>query len=191
MDLKRQQFIRKTANLKNTLFLGFLLLVMSVFIMPEAAKEIERCAHGTVMLDGVFYYSPKKIHNIIGAYGEKGRKLYIAVELSADFIYGVIIALFLCFLIVWSASISKNRIIRFRYFIWLPSLYLLANCMENSGVIFMLYNYPKAYYLLALATLFFSFSKLILMLACLGLVAWNLVIYVKSKSNPSPPINTF
>jgi hypothetical protein len=191
MELKRQQFISKTANLKNTMFLGFLLLVMSVFIMPEAAKEIERCAHGTFMLDGIFYYSPDKIHSIIGAYGEKGRKLYIAVELSADFIYGIIIALFLCFLIIWSASISKNRIVRFRYFIWLPFLYLLANCMENSGIIFMLCNYPKPLYLLALATLFFSFAKFILLLACLILISWNLVIYAKTKSNPSPPINTF
>lgn len=173
------------------MFLSFLLLVMWVFIMPEAAKEIERCAHGTSMLDGIFYYSPSEIHRIIGAYGDKGRKLYIAVELSADFIYGIIIALFLCFLIVWSASISKSRVVRFRYFIWLPSLYLLANIMENSGIVFMLYNYPKAYYLLALSTLFFSFSKLILMLACLGLIVWNLVSYIRSKSNPIPPINTF
>ncbi len=90
-----------------------------------------------------FIISPDQIYDRICAYGDKGRALYIIVEFTADFFFWIVIALFLCSLMVWSTFNSKSQIVSFNYLVWLPALLLLTNCIENTGIILMLLSYPE------------------------------------------------
>ena len=183
MNRKKQLIIIKTATIKNTTLFGVILLIMAFFIMPEAEREIELYANGIGRIDGVFYYLPDQIYDIIGTYGDKGRSLYIAVELTADFFNAVIIALFMGSLMIWSAFISKNKSISFDCLVWLPILLLFTDCLENTGIIWMLLDFPKRHFSLSLATSVFAFSKTMLTLACLTIAGRNMVSYSVNKLN--------
>ena len=189
MDQKKRLIIKKTATGKNTLLLGFLLLILAFFIMPEARQQIGLYAHGTGMIDSELYFSPDQAYQMIEAYSEKGRQLYIAVELTADLFYTIVTALFLCSLLIWSSSIAKNGSIKLIFLIWLPSLLLLVNCLENAAIIWMLSGFPEKYFYLALLTSFFSIAKLILILSCLCIAGWNLALYSSTKFDLGLKIN--
>ncbi len=183
MDFKKRLIIKRTASFKNTALLGFLFLIMCLFIMPEARQQVELCTHGTGLIDGKFYYTPEQINKMIAAYGEKGRNLYIAIELTADLFYSIVIALFLCSLLIWSSSISQNNSIKLKHLILLPFLFLLANFFENTCIVWMLSNHAENYFFLILATAFFSFSKLVLLTLCLCIIGWNLALFSSAKFN--------
>ena len=141
--------------------------------MPEAKKQIKQYADETDLIDGLFCYSPVQVYEMIAAYGEKGRNLYIVVELTADLFFYIVIATFLSSLLIWSSIKSKNKSISMRQLLLLPFLSFTANCLENGGIIWMLYNYPEKYFYLALGTSLMTFLKWILLTLCICIVAWN------------------
>ncbi|GJM32507.1 MAG: hypothetical protein DHS20C18_15080 [Saprospiraceae bacterium] len=175
MNSKKLSYIKKTASLKNTLLLALLFLIMSLFIMPEATKQIKQYSHETGLIDKLLYYPPSKVYAMLSAYGERGRNLYLVVELTADMVFSIVIAAFLGFLLIWSSLKSRNFSIKMKYLLWLPVALLLANWLENGGIIWMLINFPEQYFFLALVTSFFTLSKWILILICGGIAGWNLV----------------
>ena len=181
MNRKNLLAIKKTATLKNTILFGLLLLVMGFFIMPEATSQIKQYAHETDIIDGLFYYSPEQLYDMIAAYGKKGRQLYIAVELTADLVFSIVIAAFFSSLLIWSGAKSGNKVIKINYLFFLPALSMISNWLENGGIVWMLARYPEKYFYLALATSFFTFSKWILLLLCLFIAVWNLlrIIFIK------------
>ena len=186
MNRKKQLIIKKTATLKNTLLLGLLFLIMAFFIMPEASKQIKQYAPQTDLIDDLFYYFPDQVFNLVEAYGEKGRKLYIVVELTADLVFSIFIAAFFSSLLVWSASRCRDNSIAIKYLLLLPFLSMLANWLENGGIIWMLSRYPEKYFFLALITSFFTFSKWMLTIICLCIAGWNLFkLFFKNFHLPS------
>ena len=175
MNRKRQLIIKKIATPQNTLLLGLLFLIMVLFIMPEATKQIKLCSFNTGLIDGIFYHTPEQVYNKIFAYGEKGRKLYVAVELTADLFLYIVIAAFLSSVLILMATKSHNKAIQFKYLFWLPASAMIANFLENGMIILMLVIFPKKYFFIAIFTSIFAFFKWFLIILCLIILFWNLV----------------
>ncbi len=188
MTRKQKLILRKTASLKNTSLLGILFLIMSCFIIPDANKQIQQYAPETGLIDFLIYYSPDQLYQMISAYGKQGRQLYIVVELSADFIFSIVIAAFFSSFLIWSDSKLKTHFIKIEYYLLFPIIFMLANFLENLGIIWFLSNYPTKSFFLASVTSIFTFSKWISILLCLGIIAWNLIQIAMSKINHSSTI---
>ena len=185
MNRKQKILLRSTASLKNTTLLAILFLIMCCFIIPDANRQIELYAPGTGLIDFLIYYSPDQLYQMIAAYGKQGRQLYIAVEFSADFIFSIVIAAFFCSFLIWSDSKLKIHSIKFDYFLILPIISVVANCLENMGIIWLLFSFPTKYFYLAFATSFFTFLKWLSIISCIGILAWNLINIAILKFNHS------
>ncbi|MEO1261997.1 MAG: hypothetical protein AAFZ15_24550 [Bacteroidota bacterium] len=173
-----QSFVEETATFKNTLLFGVLCLTMALFIMPEAVREISLGgAEDAHLLDNVIFSTPARMYRMIGDYGEIGRKLYLAVELTADLFYSIVLTLFLGSLMVFSNKLCERKVFRFRQIVWLSTAVLLVNWLENGLIIWMLIHYPAKYVLLCLATSFFTALKWSLILVCQIISCWNLLNY--------------
>ncbi len=200
MNQALKQIIKNTATPKNTLLFGCLVLIMAFFIMPEATRQMEIYAPGTNRIDGIFYQSPEKIYNTISAYGSKCRQLYVVVEASADFIYNIVTAMFLCSMLVWSSSFSNSNSIKFKYLLILPFLSFLFGSLENVGIIWLLLDFPIKHFFLSLLVLSFAFIHLLTILTCCSISIWYLALHFIPKfaqilninnSNNSPETDSF
>jgi len=154
--------------------LGLLYGIMAFFIIPNAKKQIKQYAHETELIDGLFFSSPDQIYEMITSYGEKGRKLYIAVEATADLVYSIVIAAFFSFFLVWSTSGSNNKKIKIKHLLLLTFLIIITNCLENGCIIWMLFHFPERFFYLAIITSFLTFIKGLAIISCLSIATWNL-----------------
>lgn len=178
MYAKRQTAINKAATLKNVLLLGLLYLIMTVFIMPEAEREIERSAYGMGRLQTFLFRSPGKLYEQIGSYGTEGRALYAAVEMTADICYAVVIALLLACLMLWSSSASYGKTLASKRLLALPLVSFLLTIFNSVGIAWMLTYYPVHYYLLPLIIFYFSKLNLLTVLLCTVVIGRNIVCWI-------------
>lgn len=175
MYAKRQAAIYKAATLKNVLLLGLLYLIMTVFIMPEAEREIERSAYGMGRVQTFLFRFPDKLYEQIGRYGTEGRALYAAVEMTADICYAVVFALFLASLMLWSSQAAPGKTWTLKRLLVLPLVsFLLAVC-NSIGTAWILINYPANYHFLPLTIFFFSKLNLLAALLCTVVIGRNIV----------------
>lgn len=182
MIRKKQHFLKNIVTLKNTLMIGLLYLIMALFIVPESGKQLSQYADGVQMLDQLYFYSPAQLYELIAAYGEKGRQLYIAVELSADLVFAIVTGIFIGFLLLWSNAKLEAGMLKKNHLIRLPLIYILLNFFENLGIIGNLIIFPISSYYLALATCFFTVCKWLSLLLCLGFILRNLSLLLISKT---------
>ena len=187
------KFIRaalKMASLQHSLLLALLLAIMIGFIMPEAVKEIRRYTPGVKLLDTQLFYTPAEVVDLFNRYGERGRALYIVVELTADLFLGLVIAGFLLSFLIWCHTKLSDKIIRIHYLIVLPFGLMIANSLENMGIVWMLAKYPKEFFYLALFTGLLTLIKWLLLILGFGLVTWYLLKLIHRKfdisTNQSP-----
>jgi hypothetical protein len=183
MTRKNKLLLKRTATLKNTSLLAVLVMIMMFFIMPDANTQIRQYAPNTSIIDTLFFYFPDQLYRMISEYGSKGRSLYIAVELTVDLFFFIVIAAFLCFFLIWSSSKNYAKTLKIEFLVFLPLLLIVANCLENGGIVWMLIFYPKKFFYLALLTSFFTFLKWILIISCLGIAGWHVarIFYKKVK----------
>lgn len=175
MYTKRQAAINKAATLKNVLLLGLLYLIMTVFIMSEAEREIERSAYGLGRLQTFLFRSPGKLYEQIGRYGTEGRALYVAVEMTADICYAVVIALLLACLMLWSSSASHGKTLAPKRLLALPLASFLLTVFNSIGIAWMLTYYPVHYHFLPLIIFLFSKLNLLAVLLCAVVIGRNIV----------------
>jgi len=178
--------VQETASLKNTVLLGLLFLFVAFFILPEATKQILQYGEETNLINGKFYFSSAQIYQMLSEYGDKGRSLYLIVELTADLFFSIVSALFLGTLLIWSAFRSRNHRIKIKYLLCFPILLLLISMLENGVIVWLLYHYPLQYTLLAFTTSFLALFKWALALSCVVLASWNLLLLLFQKSGTTP-----
>ena len=183
MTRKNKLLLKRTATLKNTFLLALLLMILGFFIMPDANSQIRQYAPDIPIIDALFFYFPEQLYRMISEYGAKGRSLYIAVELTVDLFFFIVIAAFLCFFLIWSSSKINAKTLKIEFLVFLPLLSIVANCLENGGIVWMLIFYPEKFFYLALLTSLFTFSKWILIISCLGIAGWQVahILYKKVK----------
>lgn len=126
------------------LMLCYLLVVFVLF--PAMASE---AARGTGPLDLLFHYSPDRAYAMIEAYGPQGRSAYRLSALTADVVYPVVYSLMFS---VWLTLLLRPRAPGRCLLQILPFTVLIADLLENSGIVAMLTLYPARHDGLAMAT---------------------------------------
>jgi len=168
--------LAKLASVKLSLLLLLLVIVFNVAIMPNLTGDKK-----AVPIDIHFAYSPEKAYELINSYSDATRKSYMIGSMTLDVIYPVVYVLFLSFsLVVLFRKYEKLA--------WLPYFLFVSDLLENTGIITLLYNYPKELYHLAIVTSVFSTVKwilsiLIVLILCTGLV---MKIAVRLKESKLP-----
>ncbi len=153
----------KFASLKLSLILFLFVIIFNVLIFPFFAH-----AKNAEPIDIHFAYSPEKAYELINSYSEATRESYMISEMTLDVLYPVVYTLFMSISLILLFP-SKEKVA------WLPYLVFASDLIENTGIIVLLYNYPKELYNLAIITSVFSTIKwllalLILMIMIIGLV---------------------
>ena len=181
MNRKRILFIRNTASPQNTLLLGLLLLILSFFIMPEAIKQIQQYPQDANLIDLQLWYSPTQVTQMLQGLGENGRKLYLAVELTADLFFWLVAGGFLCSFLLTTARRLNPQPIKTTYLLALPALVIVFNLLENSGIAWMVVQYPAKFHFLALASAFSTFSRWLCLAICLGFSGYFSFLLLQHK----------
>jgi len=137
----------KYASVKVSLFLLLLMIVFNAFIMPNLAGDQQ-----AVPIDLQFAYSPERAYELINSYSAETRHNYMIGEMTMDVLYPIVYTLFLSItLLLLYPQKEKLALI--------PYVIFIADMLENTGIITMLYNYPTELYGVAMATSVFSTIK--------------------------------
>jgi hypothetical protein len=125
-----------------------LLIVVAVFLVthvlrfPGSLPYLMEVTEGREILDQQASFSSEETYQRLGAFGERGRQMYMRTLLTVDIIFplGVFIFLFL-----WSRYASEQIGVKSLGYALrgLPVAYLAVDFLENLSVAAMLLNYPE------------------------------------------------
>lgn len=153
----------KYASVKASLLLLLLVAIFNVVIMPNLAGDQQ-----AVPIDLQFAYSPERAYELVNSYSEETRYNYMIGEMTMDVLYPVVYTLFLSLTLL--LLFPKNQKLAL-----IPYVIFVADMLENTGIVTMLYNFPKELYTVAMLTSVFSTIKwsvvaIALLLLIVGLV---------------------
>jgi hypothetical protein len=169
----------RLATWRNILILWALLVFYNLLILAPAYARIEALSGGVRALDFLIAYRPEKAFDMIVAYGEEGRRYYASIALSLDTIFPVLSALAFGLTIarVYGGAFSREGVLHRALFV--PVGAMVADLLENVGIVTMLLSYPSRSLVIALLTSSFSTVKWTAvaaesLLVVIGVVAWAL-----------------
>lgn len=156
-------FFLQYASVKTSLLLFVIWVLFMAVIMPNLAGD-----KSAVPIDLQFAYTPDRAYELIDSYSPETRSSYIIGEMTLDVIYPIIYTLFLSltFLLLYP---NKQKIAFFPYVIF------IADMLENTGIIIMLYNYPARLNNVAIITSVFSTIKWSLVVIAFVLLITGLI----------------
>ncbi len=154
--------LKRLATVQNILLLLAVFLIYNLALMQPLYARIEDYSGGVGALDMRFSYTPEQAYRMIAAYGEEGRRYYATIALTLDTIFPLLVALL--FGLAFTYLIERTRsprspLLRLRY---LPLAAMLADLLENAGIVSMLLSYPDRLNALARLTSLFSTAKWLL-----------------------------
>ena len=172
--------IKKASTPKNTIIAFFLLLIMTAYIMPGAVNDIHRHNNQTQLLDGRIWTGPSLTFEMIDAYGENGRQLYMIVEATAGFFYSIILAVALTSALVLTGMQTQFKFLNLSTLVLIPVFGMLINWIENLSIVTLLWFHPIESYSLALLTSIFTLTKWSLLFLCLEIIICQLAMIAAS-----------
>ncbi len=172
-------YLQRQALASNLLLLGALFAIMALVIMPAAVNDLKMDSGGLAPLDVEWHYGPQTAMDRVKAYGESGRERYLFIALTADLVYPLVYALFLCLLSarMWQGmqrGLSSHTVLPnwTSCLVMLPLLISLFDLLENAAIIQLLYTYPEEHVAVAQAAGIFTTFKWI----CAGMTGLLLAI---------------
>jgi hypothetical protein len=176
---KLSGFLHRISNGRFLALLAIVFVVMNLFLALSPSSPINalrRYADGSI-LDMEFNFSPDRAYDVLSAYGDTGRQYYASVFSILDLITPVVMNIFLAALL---SIISRQVFAPYSHLQavnLLPLGALVADYLENLGIVLLIRFYPLRLEGLAraasLATDFkflFTFASLVFIL--IGLVTW-------------------
>ncbi|MDD2983704.1 MAG: hypothetical protein PHQ74_09975 [Crocinitomicaceae bacterium] len=151
------KFLEKFSNWRILL----VLLVLNI-VFPAVVFPLFQGDPANVPLDLQFSYSPTKAYELLAQFSAADLKLYRILELTGDIAYPIIYGVFLSLLIF---KLSRNTI-----FSSIPLLAIVADILENSGIVILISSLPKELHTLASITSIFSSLKWILIVCSMLLI---------------------
>jgi hypothetical protein len=126
-------------------------------------------------LDFLIVYRPEKAYEMIAAYGEQGRHYYATIAPTLDTIFPLLSgsAFILTIASVYRRAFSREGVLHRALLI--PVGAMVADLLENVGIVTMLLNYPRELRTIALLTSSMSTVKWTAVTAEIVLVAIGLV----------------
>lgn len=156
-------FLRKHASKRNILILLALFLLFQQVLFPHLLPKGEHA----IMLDTQLFYSAERAAEIMNNYTNDIRRGFITGTLTLDLIFPWIYTLLLSFLFV---RFFKNPTIALS-----PFLILIADYLENTGIVIMLLAHPQKFPTLTAVTALFSGIKWALLFIISALLLFGIV----------------
>jgi hypothetical protein len=181
MIAKLSDFLTRQANGRNILIFLALFILMNAVVLPWGGGRIAAYSGGVEAIDLQLWYTPEQVYQMIAAYGEQGRAFYIAFELIADtaypFIYGGLFALLTTYLLRRGlppeSSMQKLHLV--------PAAVVVADFMENLGIVIMLAAYPAELTAVAYFAATFTLLKWALFGATIVVTLFGLVTAIRAR----------
>jgi hypothetical protein len=168
----------RLARWRNILILWAALVAFNLVVIGPAYGRIETFSGDVGALDFLIVYRPEKAYDMIGAYGEQGRRYYATIALTLDTVFPLLSALTfgLTLARVYRRAFSRPGVLHRALFV--PVGAMAADLLENAGIATMLLSYPKRLLAVALLTSSFSTVKWTAIAAesillIIGLIAWG------------------
>ena len=152
------EFLEAKAGPKTVVVLVMAILPFNALLFPIVGDKLEELS-GYRLLDSLFSYSSSEAYHRIQAYGPSGRFLYLVSSWSIDFIYPLLYAFLLSFLLTLFLRRSYDAgspIIRLQL---LPFGMMVFDYVENFLIAVLLAFFPTKITLLAQAASFFTSLK--------------------------------
>lgn len=139
-----------------------LFLVLFLVVFPMVSAQLAIFSGGLQMIDMETSYTPEQVYQMIAAYGEQGRSLYLITTLTADILYPLDYSLLFALLIVTTflEAFPTGRMFRMvRNLSLIPFITAIFDLLENFGIVAMLALYPQQIPFLAQAASLFTTLK--------------------------------
>src|SRR5438105_4499939 len=178
------------ATRRNVLLVVALDLVMNAALLPLASARLAVVSGAVGPFDNSFAYTPAQAYSALAAYGSAGRAFALSSELTLDLVYPVIYTLFFCLASLYflqRAAPGRPALARLAL---IPFLALVADYLENAGLITLLLNYPAQLLVLAQATSLLTTLKWLLHCLSLALLAASAIgtlLARRQRATPAQP----
>lgn len=134
-------------------------------------------------LDLLFYYTPEKAYHILTSYDETARLAYISGSRSIDALYPVYYATLFGLILTYFCSrclplSSRQQVLRL-----LPYVAMMADWLENAGIVTMLRNLPQKTDALATITAMLTTTKWLFVIISILLCAYFALMYYRLHRN--------
>jgi hypothetical protein len=178
------------ATRRNVLILVALDLVMNAALLPLAAARLSVLSGGVGPLEALFAYTPTQAYATLAAYGPAGREFGLSTVLTLNLAYPVVYSLFFSLASLYflqRAAPGRPGLARLAL---LPFLALVADYLENAGLIVLLLSYPTQLPAAAEATSLLTSTKWILQgisLVVIVLSAVGALLARRQRIDPAQP----
>jgi hypothetical protein len=129
-------------------FILFMIIAYLNIGKPFGIEQLEEITGGVGALDEMFY-TPESAYEVLDKQGEAGRQFYqqllLTTEIIFPFIYRMFNAVFIAFL--FSRFLPPKS--KLNYLCLAPIIGMIADYIENSLILTMLFNYPERLYAIA------------------------------------------
>ena len=146
--------LQRWANWKVIIILAMLFLAFDFFILPAMASP---GGETLPVLDLKFWYTPQQAFDAISQYSPQARQASVVTHLTIDIIYPLVYGLLLSLLLI---VVFRNAAPAQQYQLpLLPWRAVIADYLENVGLVAMFLLYPSQFPLLSWMTAIFTALK--------------------------------
>lgn len=171
------ELILRWATWRNILVLWAVLAAFNLLVVGPAYRRIAELSGGVGAIDFLIVYRPEKAYDMISAYGRQARGYYATISLTLDSVFPLLSAVTFCLTLagLFSRAFSREGVLHRALFVPLGAM--VADLLENAGIVTMVLSYPKRLVPVALLTSSFSTVKWTAVAAesfliLIGLIAW-------------------
>ncbi len=182
--------LTRWATRRNVLLLVALDLMMNAALLPLASARLSILSGGVGPLDSRFGYTSAQAYAALTAYGPAGREFDLRSEVTLDLVYPVIYSLFFSLATLYFLQRAAPGRVALARLALLPFAALVADYLENAGLILLLVTFPTQLPALAAATGLLTTAKWILQgasLVLLGLSAVGAILARRQRVDPAQP----
>ncbi len=155
-----KELILRNSSGKRVLFLivvtGISFMIMPIITMPKVIQFTSGMKILDLMPGG---YDFEYVNTLFRTLGEEGRYNYLYIQIPADMVYPLLFTISSCLLIAFLLNKLQQFRNPFIYICIFPVISGIADYSENTGVIFMLNQYPDISTSIVKVTSMFSVIK--------------------------------
>ena len=155
---------------------GIVIIILLFLFLLANSVVIQAIYPKFQTLDTLSSYTPDKAFQLISSYGEQRRQYYAVIEVTLDLVYPFVTALMFSLITLYTFKRAFPNHNWTLYLSLTPYAVLLADYLENAGIVTMLLIYPRESVLLAQISNFFTIAKFSLaplqLIFVVGLIGW-------------------
>jgi hypothetical protein len=177
--------LSRMASGKNVLGL-FAVVALFELGFAKAAARLRELSGGVETLDARLSYTPETAYASVEAYGEQGRRLYTAVELTLDGAFPLIYPTLYSLLISYLFRRAFPALSPLQTLNLVPFAATLPDYAENLSIVTMLLAYPRRLTRLARLASAFTTTKWLAVLASTGLTVAGIAAFLYRRMKFAP-----